>query len=163
MHVSRWKIKVKLAANHVYLESGHWGCMCMYMGVRDVFWYRECMRIVHSVFNSVSCKILSSWTPSACGCWQLLYSNNDNVQRVATGVLCELAAEKEGADVIEREEAGARLSELVHSGNEAVGECYRTYAWYIDGRLAKVELNIFNPSFVVHCSEVISFCSRHIK
>jgi len=41
---------------------------------------------------------------------------------VATGVLCELAAEKEGADVIEREDAGARLSELVHSGNEAVGE-----------------------------------------
>lgn len=51
---------------------------------------------------------------------QLLYSNNDNIQRVVTGVLCELAAEKEGADVIEREDAGARLSELVHSGNEAV-------------------------------------------
>jgi len=59
---------------------------------------------------------------SAAGCLQLLYSNNDNVQRVATGVLCELATEKEGADIIEREDAGARLSELVHSGNEAVGE-----------------------------------------
>jgi len=56
-------------------------------------------------------------------CRQLLYSNNDNIQRVATGVLCELAAEKEGADVIEREDAGARLSDLVHSGNEAVCEC----------------------------------------
>jgi len=56
------------------------------------------------------------------GLWQLLYSNNDNIQRVATGVLCELAAEKEGADVIEREDAGARLSELVHSSNEAVGQ-----------------------------------------
>jgi len=53
----------------------------------------------------------------------LLYSNNDNIQRVSTGVLCELAAEKEGVDVIEREDAGARLSELVHSSNEAVGEC----------------------------------------
>ena len=61
--------------------------------------------------------------PSVCCCQQLLYSNNDNIQRVATGVLCELAAEKEGADVIEREDAGARLSELVHSSNEAVGEC----------------------------------------
>jgi len=56
-----------------------------------------------------------------------LYSNNDNIQRVATGVLCELATEKEGADVIEREEAAARLSELVHSANEAVGESVATY------------------------------------
>jgi len=53
---------------------------------------------------------------------QLLYTNNDNIQRVATGVLCELAAEKEGADAIEREDTGARLSELVHSSNEAVGQ-----------------------------------------
>ena len=63
----------------------------------------------------------------ADGCWQLLYSNNDNIQRVATGVLCELAAEKEGVDVIEREDAGARLSELVHSSNEAVGACCRRW------------------------------------
>ena len=47
---------------------------------------------------------------------------------MATGVLCELAAEKEGADVIEREDAGARLSELVHSSNEAVGECCSLFA-----------------------------------
>ena len=47
---------------------------------------------------------------------------------MVTGVLCELAAEKEGADVIEREDAGARLSELVHSGNEAVGECCSSLA-----------------------------------
>ena len=61
---------------------------------------------------------------------QLLYSNNDNIQRVATGVLCELATEKEGADVIEREDAGARLSDLVHSGNEAVGESCRICVVY---------------------------------
>lgn len=45
---------------------------------------------------------------------------------MATGVLCELATEKEGEDVIEREEAAARLSELVHSANEAVGESAAT-------------------------------------
>ena len=46
---------------------------------------------------------------------------NENIQRVATGVLCELAAEKEGADSIEQEGATAPLSQLAHSCNEAVG------------------------------------------
>ena len=36
---------------------------------------------------------------------QLLYSPIENTQRVAAGVLCELAAEKEGAEVIEQEGA----------------------------------------------------------
>ena len=51
---------------------------------------------------------------------------------MATGVLCELATEKEGADVIEREDAGARLSDLVHSGNEAVGGSCGICAVYYD-------------------------------
>lgn len=55
---------------------------------------------------------------------QLLYSNVDNIQRVAAGVLCELAHDKEGAEIIEQEGATAPLTELLHSRNEAVA----TYA-----------------------------------
>ena len=42
-------------------------------------------------------------------------------QRVAAGVLCELAVEKEGAEMIEAEGATAPLTELLHSRNEG---CY---------------------------------------
>jgi hypothetical protein len=52
---------------------------------------------------------------------QLLYSPNENIQRVATGVLCELAAEKEGSDMIIREGAMGPLNDLCRSANEAVG------------------------------------------
>jgi catenin beta 1 len=51
---------------------------------------------------------------------QLLFSLNENIQRVATGVLCELAAEKEGADSIEQEGASLPLAQLLQSSNEAV-------------------------------------------
>ena len=53
---------------------------------------------------------------------QLLYNEIENVQRVAAGVLCELAADKEGAQMIESEGATAPLTELLHSRNEGVGE-----------------------------------------
>ena len=53
---------------------------------------------------------------------QLLYNEIENIQRVAAGVLCELAADKEGADMIESEGATAPLTELLHSRNEGVGE-----------------------------------------
>ncbi|KAL3854838.1 hypothetical protein ACJMK2_014078 [Sinanodonta woodiana] len=55
---------------------------------------------------------------------QLLYSPIENIQRVAAGVLCELAADKEGAERIEQEGATAPLTELLHSRNEGVA----TYA-----------------------------------
>lgn len=55
--------------------------------------------------------------------FQLLYSPIENIQRVAAGVLCELAADKEGAEMIEQEGATAPLTELLHSRNEGVGEC----------------------------------------
>ena len=53
---------------------------------------------------------------------QLLYNEIENIQRVAAGVLCELAADKEGAAMIEQEGATAPLTELLHSRNEGVGE-----------------------------------------
>nr|NP_001027779.1 beta-catenin [Ciona intestinalis]BAE06330.1 beta-catenin [Ciona intestinalis] len=55
---------------------------------------------------------------------QLLYSQVENIQRVAAGVLCELAQDKESADLIENEGASAPLTELLHSKNEGVA----TYA-----------------------------------
>ena len=41
---------------------------------------------------------------------------------MAAGVLCELAADKEGAQMIEGEGATAPLTELLHSRNEGVGK-----------------------------------------
>ncbi|PNF26703.1 Armadillo segment polarity protein [Cryptotermes secundus] len=55
---------------------------------------------------------------------QLLFNDIENIQRVAAGVLCELAADKEGAEMIEQEGATAPLTELLHSHNEGVA----TYA-----------------------------------
>jgi len=53
---------------------------------------------------------------------QLLFNEIENIQRVAAGVLCELAVDKEGAEAIEAEGATAPLTELLHSRNEGVGE-----------------------------------------
>lgn len=64
---------------------------------------------------------------SAIHCLQLLYSPVENIQRVAAGVLCELAQDKEAAEAIEAEGATAPLTELLHSRNEGVGECTCTY------------------------------------
>ncbi|BES97248.1 Armadillo segment polarity [Nesidiocoris tenuis] len=55
---------------------------------------------------------------------QLLFNEIENIQRVAAGVLCELAQDKEGAEMIEQEGATAPLTELLHSRNEGVA----TYA-----------------------------------
>jgi len=55
---------------------------------------------------------------------QLLYNEIENIQRVAAGVLCELAADKEGATMIEQEGATVPLTERLHSRNEGVA----TYA-----------------------------------
>lgn len=57
-----------------------------------------------------------------CSLYQLLYSPVENIQRVAAGVLCELAQDKEAAEAIEAEGATAPLTELLHSRNEGVGE-----------------------------------------
>lgn len=41
---------------------------------------------------------------------------------MTAGVLCELAQDKEGAEIIEQEGATAPLTELLHSRNEGVGK-----------------------------------------
>lgn len=45
----------------------------------------------------------------------------DNVKRVAAGVLCELALDKQSAEFIDSEGASAPLMELLHSNNEGIG------------------------------------------
>lgn len=45
----------------------------------------------------------------------------ENIQRVAAGVLCELAQDKNAANMIESEGAMSPLTELLHSKNEGVG------------------------------------------
>lgn len=51
---------------------------------------------------------------------ELLYNEQESVQRVAVGMLCELSAEKEGADKIEQEGATIPLTNLLNSRNEAI-------------------------------------------
>lgn len=60
---------------------------------------------------------------------QLLYSSVENIQRVAAGVLCELAQDKEAADAIDAEGASAPLMELLHSRNEGTGEGPWLWGW----------------------------------
>uniref|UniRef100_A0A6Q2X1L6 Junction plakoglobin n=1 Tax=Esox lucius TaxID=8010 RepID=A0A6Q2X1L6_ESOLU len=55
---------------------------------------------------------------------QLLYSYVENVKRVSAGVLCELALDKQSAEMIDAEGASAPLMELLHSSNEGIA----TYA-----------------------------------
>uniref|UniRef100_A0A4W3JE96 Junction plakoglobin n=1 Tax=Callorhinchus milii TaxID=7868 RepID=A0A4W3JE96_CALMI len=55
---------------------------------------------------------------------QLLYSNVENIQRVATGVLCELAQDREAAEIIDEEGATSLLTDMLHSNNEGIA----TYA-----------------------------------
>uniref|UniRef100_A0A8C7D397 Junction plakoglobin n=1 Tax=Oncorhynchus kisutch TaxID=8019 RepID=A0A8C7D397_ONCKI len=55
---------------------------------------------------------------------QLLYSYVENVKRVSAGVLCELALDKQSAEMIDAEGASAPLMELLHSNNEGIA----TYA-----------------------------------
>ena len=55
------------------------------------------------------------------------------IQRVAAGVLCELAADKDSAEMIESEGATAPLTDLLHSRNEGVA----TYAATILFRLSE--------------------------
>lgn len=60
---------------------------------------------------------------------QLLYSPIENIQRVAAGVLCELAQDKEAAEAIEAEGATAPLTELLHSRNEGVGVYINSFTY----------------------------------
>lgn len=53
-------------------------------------------------------------------CVDLLYVDNENIQRFAAGLLCELVNDKEGAELIARENADVPLANLLNSRNEAL-------------------------------------------
>ncbi len=58
---------------------------------------------------------------------QLLSSHAENLTRVAAGVLCEIAQDQDGAALIEKDNATAPLTELLHSPNEGIGEWVVSY------------------------------------
>ena len=90
---------------------------------------------------------------------QLLYNEIENVQRVAAGVLCELASDKEGVAIIEAEGATAPLTELLHSRNEGVGKSKKISFLTIWGlHLASCEL-----FFVLLFSLVTYAAAVHIE
>lgn len=60
---------------------------------------------------------------------QLLYSYVENVKRVAAGVLCELALDKQSAELIDAEGASAPLMELLHSNNEGIGTSISSHSY----------------------------------
>lgn len=78
------------------------------------------------VYLHVLCVVKGNTSKSPV-CLQLLYSPIENIQRVAAGVLCELAQDKEAAEAIEAEGATAPLTELLHSRNEGVGTFAKTW------------------------------------
>lgn len=53
---------------------------------------------------------------------QLLHSQVEMITRVAAGVLCELSQDPQVAALIEKQNATAPLTELLHSRNEAIGK-----------------------------------------
>ena len=55
----------------------------------------------------------------------------ENIQRVAAGVLCELALDKTKAEIIESEGASTPLTELIHSKNEGVGRFYKIFKFLV--------------------------------
>jgi len=80
-----------------------------------------------------------------------LYHEIENIQRVAAGVLCEIAHDKEGADMIEQEGATAPLTELLHSRNEAVGK-------WLD-RLSVQPVGVITRLAVVYCSATATYAA----
>ena len=89
---------------------------------------------------------------------QLLYNEIENVQRVAAGVLCELASDKEGVAIIEAEGATAPLTELLHSRNEGVGKSTKSFLTILGLHLASCEL-----FFVLLFSLVTYAAAVHIE
>ena len=77
-------------------------------------------RIFCTVWSTPISKI-SGLCVCLCMCAQLLYSYVENVKRVSSGVLCELALDKQSAELIDAEGASAPLMELLHSNNEGIG------------------------------------------
>ena len=74
---------------------------------------------------------------------------------MAAGVLCELAADKEGAEIIEQEGARAPLTELLHSSNEGVA----TYAAAVLFRMSQDKPQVTDYLVISRLfSNVVTMC-----
>ena len=82
----------------------------------------KCGVVIHVEINVECVSGLSS--VCVCVCVKLLYSYVENVKRVSAGVLCELALDKQSAEMIDAEGASAPLMELLHSNNEGIGQSH---------------------------------------
>ncbi|OQR71856.1 armadillo segment polarity protein-like, partial [Tropilaelaps mercedesae] len=86
---------------------------------------------------------------------RLLYSDLENVQRVAASFLCELALDREGAARIDSDGATALLNEFVHSRNDVVA----AYAKEILSRMAGNKMQNYgkpvaiNGEGIFHCGD----------
>lgn len=98
-----------------------------------MYWTTCCVSSHSEAFcildHLLSCSSENVFLSCLCVCVQLLYSPIENIQRVAAGVLCELAQDKEAAEAIEAEGATAPLTELLHSRNEGVGMLTKTHSF----------------------------------
>lgn len=91
---------------------------------------------------------------------QLLYSESEYLQRAAASLLYELTSDTDGSLAIEQEGASARLTELLHSRNEAVGELANIFSFnYIFSLCFFLRLISFLISFL---QPFLSSISSHI-
>ena len=88
--------------------------------------------------------------------------------RVAAGVLCELAQDKDGADAIEREDATTILTELLHSRNEGIA----AYAAAVLFRMSEDKSQDYKKRLSVELTtlfrddlpwEVCTICLLHLR
>ena len=70
---------------------------------------------------------------------------------MAAGVLCELAADKEGAEMMEQEGATAPLTELLHSRNEGVGQWLRCQLFSLAVVLSSMVAVVFYDAVIMWC------------
>lgn len=75
---------------------------------------------------------------------QLLIHDIENIERVAAGVLCELASDRKGAEMIEQEGATAPLTDLLNSHNEGVA----TYAAAVLYHMSEENMGLREDGFV---------------
>ncbi|KAL5489119.1 hypothetical protein EMCRGX_G018175 [Ephydatia muelleri] len=79
-----------------------------------------CVATVHLLARDVTCRAQLRQLNCVPLVVQLLYSQSENIVRVAAGVLCEMVLDPEGAMMIEKENASIPLTELLQSHNEAI-------------------------------------------
>lgn len=111
-----------------YQRTQHYSPLCS--GIYEGLFISKPRTLLFKCWTWVLISLDAAWLTCLFPyCIQLLYSPIENIQRVAAGVLCELAQDKEAAEAIEAEGATAPLTELLHSRNEGVGTATTVSNW----------------------------------